>query len=63
MKISVRLEVSQNTNHVSFDLSNFGLSESEWEELSDKEKHELIESAVFDLPEQPYWVLDSFSEQ
>ena len=30
--------------------------------MSESEKHDTIEKAVFDLPEQPYWVVGSFDD-
>lgn len=30
--------------------------------MDDKAKYNLVEKTVFDLPEQPYWVVDSFKE-
>lgn len=63
MKISVKLEVSENTGHKTFDLDDLDITEQKWNEMSDSEKRSLIETAVFDLPEQPYWMVDSFEER
>lgn len=63
MTISVRLEASIINGHKTFSLDDIGVSENEWSEMSDSEKHEAIENAVFDLPEQPYWAVVSFEEQ
>jgi hypothetical protein len=60
MKISVKLVVSEETGHRTFDLDDLGVTKEEWDESDDKAKHDLIEQAVFDLPEQPYWMVDSF---
>lgn len=62
MKISVKLGVSEETGHRTFDLDDLGVTKEEWDELDDKAKHDLVEQAVFDLPEQPYWMVDSFDE-
>lgn len=63
MKISVKLEVSENRGHHTFDLYDLGVTKEEWEQMSDSEKHDIVEKAVFDLPEQPYWMVDSFDER
>lgn len=60
MKISVKLGVSEETGHRIFYLDDLGLTKEEWDEMNDKQRHDAIEQAVFDLPEQPYWMVDSF---
>lgn len=62
-KISVELEASQNNKHHTFDLVDLGVTKEKWEQMSDLEKHDTIEKAVFDLSEQPYWMVGSFHEQ
>lgn len=62
MKISVKLEASENNGYHKFDLDDLGVSEQEWNALSQQEKHSIVEKAVFDLPEQPYWMVGSFDE-
>jgi len=63
MKISVKLEVSECSGHRSFDLEDLSVTEQEWNEMSESEKHDTIEKTVFDLPEQPYWMVESFREE
>jgi len=63
MTISVKLEVSENNGHHTFDLDDLDVTEQEWNEMSESEKHDIIERAVFDLPEQPYWMVGSFTEK
>jgi len=62
MKISVKLEVSESTGHRTFDLDDLGVTQEEWNEMSESEKHDAVEKAVFDLPEQPYWMVGSFDD-
>jgi len=62
MKIKVKLEVSQNNSIKNFDLEDLDITESEWQKLSKDEKIELIQIYVNDMPEQPYWMVDSFSK-
>lgn len=63
MKISVKLDVSESKGHHTFDLEDLGVTEQEWNEMSESKKNNIVEKAVFDLPEQPYWMVDSFNEQ
>lgn len=63
MKISVHVGVSQVSNHYTFTLEELGLTQQEWENLSDYEKGALVEERVNDLPEQPYWVVNSYHEK
>lgn len=63
MKILVKLEVSESNGHHTFDLDDLGLTKEEWKQMSDSEKHDVVEKAVFDLPEQPYWMVDTFDER
>jgi hypothetical protein len=63
MKISVKLEVSESKGHKTFDLEDLGVAEQEWNKMSEPEKHDIVEKAVFDLPEQPYWMVGSFEER
>lgn len=63
MKISVKLEVSQLRSHATFDLEDLNLTKEEWDQLSYEAKQEAVKEAIYDLPDQPYWCLDSFKEQ
>ena len=31
--------------------------------MTESEKHDAVEKVVFDLPEQPYWMVGSFDER
>ena len=62
MKIRVKLEPNELSEYKTFDLEDLGITESEWNKLPDSQNKDLLEKQVFDLPEQPYWCLDDFSE-
>lgn len=63
MKIKARVEVSETRGYRTFDVKNdFGLTNEEWDKLPDNEKSKIIDDAVFALPDQPYWLVDSFEE-
>jgi len=36
------------------------MSETEWEKLSDREQQTIIQGQLDELPDQPYWSLDSY---
>ena len=63
MKISVSLDVSHPFSSHSFELEDLGVSHSDWHDMTDEEKKAILQGAIDDIPEQPYWVLDSFMEQ
>ncbi len=63
MKVSVKLEASQNSSSHTFNLNELDVTQEDWEQMSDKEKHDTIEKAVFGLPEQPFWMVDSYTER
>lgn len=63
MKISVRLEVSENNGYHTFDLDDLNVTKEEWEKMDYSEQIRIIEMAVFNLPEQPYWTVESFYEK
>jgi hypothetical protein len=62
MKIYLQMEVSENTNRRTIDLESVGLSEEEWLALTPEEKHDILQELVHEF-EQPYWVLDGFTEE
>lgn len=62
MKIKVNLEASETSNIRKFDLEKLNYSEKEWKKLKINEKNKAIQDWVDNLSEQPYWVLDDFSE-
>ena len=62
MKIEVSLGVSNNKDTCTFTLDELGFTKLEWDNMSDDEKKEAIQAQVFELSDQPYWMLDSFEE-
>lgn len=62
-KITVQLGVSQNTDSHTFSLDELGTTQQEWDLLTEGEKNDMITKSVFDLPSQPFWMVDSFEEQ
>lgn len=62
MKISVKLGVSQNTENHTFTLDELGITKLEWDLLNEQGKTDIIQESTFDLPNQPYWMIDSFEE-
>lgn len=63
MKISVKLEASQCTGSTTLTLDQLGFSLEEWEQLGEEDKSEAIKNAVYDLNDQPFWMVDSYIEK
>lgn len=64
MKIQVKLAVSETTGHRTFTPSeDFDMTEEQWNILPETEKQRLIQCAIDELREHPYWCLDSFTER
>ena len=63
MEISVNLGASEENGWHVFDLEDLGVTKLEWDLLSQDEKKTVVENAVFELPSQPYWMVDSFKEK
>lgn len=62
-KITIQLEISETTGRkIRVTPSELGLTEKEWAKLTEDEKMDAIKKYVDDLPEQPYWYAESFSE-
>ena len=63
MKISVSLEVSQNSGSHTFELDDLNITEKAWNKLSEQKQTDLLQQYINDLPEQPYWVVYSYKEK
>ena len=62
MRIRVRLDVSQKSSVRYLTLDDLDVTEKEWLKMSDDDKRELIENTANEMPETPYWIVDSFDE-
>lgn len=62
MKIKTDSTASRFESKYTFDLDDFDMTEEDWHTLSYLEKRSIIRRAVRELPDQPYWSLESFSE-
>lgn len=64
MKISIDMAASQEYGHRKIDLvEDLCISEEDWENMTKKQKEEAINDYLADLPEQPFWMVDSFEEE
>lgn len=61
MKIKVIANVSELVRRVTFEPSEFGLTDDEWYALTDREKNAKIQSAI-DSIEPPCWIVDEITE-
>ncbi len=59
-KINISLEPNQNSQEWIIDVEELGFSESEWNNLTDEDKTHHVEEWIESLPEQPFWMLDTF---
>jgi len=56
------MTASQYSDTDVIDLDEIGLTEEQWNEMSESEKDKTIQDYVIDKNEQPYWTMESFSE-
>jgi hypothetical protein len=61
-KIKVKCEASDYQRTFTIKVSDLEMTDTEWDALFDKEKEELIKKEVDGL-DQPYWVVEKFSEE
>ena len=62
MKISIKLDVSESTGTRECDLEDLGVTKEEWENYNEDAKREALQDYLSELPEQPYWCVDTFEE-
>jgi hypothetical protein len=60
MKIYVRLGISETQRSMKIDLEESGVSKEEWAEMSEDEQQVWLQDYANDLPEQPYWCVETF---
>lgn len=63
MKIKVEMTPNTTTNVMTIDLEYLDVTEQEWNEMDNEDKEEIINNYIGNLPEQPYWMVDTFSER
>lgn len=63
MKILLTLGASETTTVKSLTTDDIGITDEEWLLMDNLQKEEALQAYVYDLPEQPYWVLDNFDEK
>ena len=59
-EIIVHLDVNTDTGKSIFSFDDLGVSESEFNAMTEKEQTKLIQTVVDHEPEQPYFVVNSF---
>ncbi len=63
MRIKVRMEASERMSFWTFDLEDLNVTQEEWDNLSKDEQQALLQDSLNGLPEQPYWMVDTYTEQ
>lgn len=61
MEIIATFSVQQITKTWHFDEEDLGVSKEEWDALSENGKNELIQEAIDNMPEQPVWMLEKWT--
>lgn len=63
MKITLRLIASDTSRREVVDVyDDMGISEEDWNALSDSQKNKYLDEFAENLPEQPYWITEYFTE-
>lgn len=57
MKININLEVSESNTVRQINLDDLDISIDKWDSMSADEKQEALQAYVFDLHDQPYWMV------
>ena len=60
--IKVTLEASKADAVYHYDYDDLGVTEQEWEDMTDNERQALAQSVVNDDDNQPYWVVAEIDE-
>jgi 6-phosphogluconolactonase/glucosamine-6-phosphate isomerase/deaminase len=63
MKITVKILPSKKRVKVTFSLDELNLTKKQWNAMTGEEKLKVIQKAVDELPEQPYWLVESFDTE
>jgi len=58
--ITFTTDVSSERNRFTYKFEDLGISEEEWNEMSESDKNKFLQD-ICDQEEQPFWVLDSWS--
>lgn len=56
----VNVEVSQSENVYRFDWEQLNMTKEEFDSLSHAEQKEVVQGAIDELHDQPYWIADAF---
>lgn len=60
MKIEIKVDVSEYRKTITIDLADINLTELQWEQMTESDREDLLQKHIDDLPEQPYWCVDTF---
>lgn len=61
-KIKVKASASDTSKTVYFSFADLGITDGEWQMMNEEQRMDVIKNALEELPEQPYWTLDSFEQ-
>lgn len=63
MKITAKISVQASRTSFSFSLEDLGVTAEQWEKMEQKERDELVQKAVDNEPDQPYYIVESYEEK
>ena len=61
-KVKVTLDVNQRRDTKTFDLEDMNLTQEKWDKMSNPEKSRHIQAVLDEQSDQPFWVVDKFTE-
>jgi len=61
MKLLVKIKPCKIAKQVTIDLTEHGISEEKWDQMSYDEKEQALDT-ILDQFDQPYWVFDNFQK-
>jgi hypothetical protein len=61
-KLKIKLEASDYQRTITIKVSDLEMTDKEWDALSDEKKRELIANEANGL-DQPYWIVEKFTEE
>lgn len=63
MKITVRADASETVRHFTYYLSDYDMTDEEWEKMSNEERNAKLQEWLDGEPETPVWIVDRYEEK
>lgn len=62
MRVAIKLSITVSEGYRTFALEDLGITEDEWGWMDEEQKYEFLLQFVYQMPEQPDWMIDEFEE-